>query len=475
MFSSRMSFYGRCGAVAGAIMLLASCGGGGGGGGGAGFLPIVAPAQTQTPETPLAPETPQPPVVATHTVGGTVTGLTGSLVLQNNAGDDLKLSADGKFTFATALAEGSAYEVSVRTQPLWQFCTVTQGSGKASADVGDVAVACSAAVAQVSTFAGSGATGSADGNGSAASFYLPFSVVVDKNGSLLVSDTATNLVRKISPSRDVTTFAGGGSSGASQDGNGTAASFWGLSGLALDAAGNAYAAEFSGNRIRKITPAADVTTLAGNGAIGSLDGHGTSATFNVPSSVATDAAGNIYVLEFFGAVVRKITPAGDVTTLAGSGTAGFADGTGSAASFGNAYGIATDAAGNVYVADSSNNRIRKITPGGVVTTLAGSGAIGAADGAGGSASFSAPGGLTVDSDGTLYVADTGNSLLRKITPAGVVSTIAGQPGVLGAQNGIGAAATFARPFGVAVDAGGTLYVADTFGNLIRKVTPVRAP
>jgi sugar lactone lactonase YvrE len=466
MFSSRVSFYGRCGAVAGAIVLLASCGGGGGSGGGAGFVPIVAPAQ---------PEIPQTPVVVTHTVGGTVTGLTGSLVLQNNAGDDLKLSANGKFTFATALTEGSAYEVSVRTQPLWQFCTVTQGSGKASADVGDVAVVCSAEVAQVSTFAGSGAIGSVNGNGTAASFYLPYSVVVDKSGSLLVSDTATNLVRKISPAGDVTTFAGGGSSGTSQDGNGTAASFSGLSCLALDSTGNAYAAEFGGNRIRKITPAADVSTFAGSGAIGSLDGHGTSATFNTPSSVATDADGNIYVLEFVGAVVRKITPARDVTTLAGSGTAGFADGTGTAASFGQAYGIATDAAGNVYVADTGNNRIRKITPGGVVMTLAGSGQIGATDGAGSSASFSRPGGLAVDSDGTLYVADTGNSLLRKITPAGVVSTLAGQPGVLGAQNGIGTAATFKQPYGVTVDAAGNLYVADTFNNLIRKVTPVRAP
>lgn len=468
MFSSRVSFYGRCGAVAGAIVLLASCGGGGGGGG-AGFLPIVAPAQPQTPETP------QTPVVVTHTVGGTVAGLTGSLVLQNNAGDDLKLSANGKFTFTTALAEGSAYEVSVRTQPLWQFCTVTKGSGKASADVGDVAVACSAAVAQVSTFAGSGATGSASGNGNAASFYLPYSVVVDKNGGLLVSDVGTNLVRKITPTGDVTTFAGGGSGGGSLDGNGTAASFGGLAGLALDAAGNAYATEVSGHRIRKITPAADVTTFAGSGVPSSIDGHGTSATFYGPASAATDAAGNIYVIELLGAVVRKITPAGDVTTLAGSGTSGFADGTGAAASFSQAYGIATDTTGNVYVADGGNNRIRKITPGGVVTTLAGSGGIGAADGAGNSASFYMPGGLTVDSDGTIYVADTGNSLLRRITPAGIVSTIAGQPGVLGAQDGIGAAATFRQPYGVTVDASGTLYVADTFGNLIRKVTPVRAP
>lgn len=465
MLSKRASSYGRCGAMAGVIVLLAACGGGGGGGG-AGFLPIVAPAQPQ-PEPP-------PPVVVTHTVGGTVTGLAGSLVLQNNAGDDLKLTADGKFSFATALTEGSAYEVSVRTQPLWQFCTVSKGSGKAAADVGDVAVACSAAVAQVSTLAGSGTTGSVNGNGTAASFYLPYSVVVDKSGHLLVSDTATNLVRKISPAGDVTTFAGN-AAGTSVDGNGLAASFQGLAGLALDATGNAYAAEFTGNRIRKITPAADVSTFAGSGTFSSLDGNGTSATFAYPASTAVDAAGNVYVVELAGAVVRRITPARDVITLAGSGTAGFVNGTGAAASFRQAYGIATDVAGNIYVADSGNNRIRKITPGGVVSTLAGTGQTGSADGPGDTATFYQPSGLTVDSEGNVYVADTRNSLLRKITPAGVVSTLAGQPGVLGSQNGIGAAATFKQPYGVTVDAAGNLYVADTFGNLIRKVTPVRAP
>lgn len=476
MFSSRLGSYGRCSAMAGAIVLLASCGGGGDGGGGA-FLPIVAPAQSQPQPEPQPEPQPQPPdtpAVVTHTVAGTVTGLTGSLVLQNNAGDDLKLSVDGKFTFATALTEGSAYEVSVRTQPLWQFCTVTKGSGKASADVGDVAVACSAAVAQVSTFAGSGTASSTDGNGSAASFSLPFGVVVGKDGSLLVSDALTSLVRKITPAADVTTFAGGGP-GSSQDGNGTAASFTGLAGLALDAAGNAYAAEFNGNRIRKITPAADVTTFAGSGTPSSTDGNGTSATFYAPSSVATDAAGNVYVAELFGAVIRKITPAGDVTTVAGSGAQGFSDGTGSAASFNRPYGIAVDSAGNIYVADSSNNRIRKITPDGVVTTLAGSASAGATDGTGNSASFNMPTGVAVDSDGNLYVADMNNSLLRRVTPAGVVTTLAGQAGVTGSQNGIGAAATFKQPFGVAVDAGGTLYVADTFGNLIRKVVPVPAP
>src|SRR5690606_2803076 len=134
-----------------------------------------------------------------------------------------------------------------------------------------------------------------------------------------------------------------------------------------------------------------------------------------------------------------------------------------------------DTAGNFYAADSRNNRIRKITPDGVVTTFAGSGTSGSADGPGDTASFNAPGGVALDGDGNVYVADTGNNLLRRITRAGVVSTLAGQAGATGAQNGIGSAARFKQPYGVVVDADGIVYVADTFNNLIRKVVPVQAP
>lgn len=467
MFLNRVSSCGRRGAVAGAIVLLASCGGGGGGGGGTGFVPFV-------PSVPPA-QTPEPPVVVKHTVGGTVSGLAGSVVLQNNAGDDLKLTADGKFTFATAIAEGSAYEVSVRTQPLWQFCTVTKGSGKVSADVADVAVACSAAQAQVSVFAGSGAAGSAVGAGTAASFSLPYGIVFDKDRNLFVSDVQTGLLRKITPAGETTTIAGGGSFNGPVDGNGPAAYFDGLGGIALDADGNIYATELSGNRIRKITPSADVTTFAGDGARRTLDGNGTSASFAGPAGLVRDAAGNIYVSEYYSHVIRKISPARDVTTIAGTpNLPGFADGTGTAALFSGLYSMAMDKDGNLYAADSRNNRIRKITPGGVVTTLAGSGTSGSADGPAGTASFNAPGGVALDSDGNVYVADTGNNLLRRITRAGVVSTLAGQAGMTGAQNGIGSAARFKQPYGVVVDADGTLYIADTFNNLIRKVTPVPA-
>lgn len=466
MFSKQLNFYVRCGAVAGAVALLASCGGGGGGG--SGFLPIVPPAQVQPP-----PETPAP-VVVTYKVGGAVSGLIGKLVLQNNAGNDLELTADGTFSFTTPVAKDGTYDVKVRTQPLWQFCAVTKGSGTVAADVADVTVACSAAVAQVSTLAGSGAIGSADGTGAAASFADPFGIVIDRNGVLIVSDVAGNRVRKVTANGDVTTFAGN-SSLISVDGNGTAASFNGLAGIGLAPSGDLYAAEFTGNRIRKVTPTADVTTFAGSGVAGTADGNGTAATFTGPGAMTVDSAGNIYVAELNTSLIRKITPAGDVATLAGSGSFGFADGTGAAASFARPYGIAADAAGNLFVADSDNNRIRKVTPGGVVTTFAGSGASGSADGAAGTASFLRPGGVAFDAAGNLYVADTGNSTLRKITPAGEVSTLAGQAGTMGSQNGIGAAATFSQPYGVTVGADGTVYVADTLGNLIRKVAPVQAP
>ncbi|WP_185993522.1 NHL repeat-containing protein [Variovorax sp. KBS0712] len=409
-----------------------------------------------------------------HSIGGTVTGLEGRLVLQNNAGDDLQLSADGKFTFATTLVEGSDYKVSIRTQPLWQVCTVTKDTGKASADVSDVTVACSAAAAKVETLAGTGTSGTADGKGTAASFDLPYGIALTKNGGLLVGDWSNNLLRKISPEADVTTFAGNGVL-ASVDGNGLNASFKDLTSFTVDATDTAFVADAQGHRIRKVTSTGDVTTVAGNGTNITADGNGTAATFNMPISVAVDAAGNLYVLEYVGGVVRKIDPALNVTTLAGSSPRGFANGTGTAAKFGRGYNMAIDASGNLYVADSENHRIRKITPTGVVTTFAGTGTPGATDGPGDSATFSDPRGIAVDADGNVYVADFGSSLLRRITPARVVSTLAGKEGRTGSQDGIGDAARFNQPQGLTINAAGTLYVADTYGQLIRKVTPVRVP
>ena len=265
----------------------------------------------------------------------------------------------------------------------------------------------------------------------------------------------------------VTTLAGSGVTGFA-DGTGTAAQFNYPSGVAIDSSGTVYVADFFNNRIRKITPAGVVTTLAGSGVAGFADGNGTAAQFFYPTGVAVDSSGTVYVADSYNHRIRKITPAGVVTTLAGSGVAGFADGTGTAAQFYNPQGVVVDSSGTMYVADSGNHRIRKITSAGVVTTLAGSGVAGFADGTGAAAQISGPAGVAVDSSGTVYVADTGDHRIRKITSAGVVTTLAGS-GAASFADGTGAAAQFNNPRGVAVDSSGTVYVGDYVNNRIRKI------
>ncbi|NEV95103.1 hypothetical protein G3567_13255, partial [Psychroflexus sp. YR1-1] len=206
------------------------------------------------------------------------------------------------------------------------------------------------------------------------------------------------------------------------DGTGSSAQFNYPIGVAVDASGTVYVADANNHRIRKITPAGAVSTLAGS-TYGFADGTGISAQFANPTGVAVDASGTVYVADQFNHRIRKITSAGVVSTLAGN-IRGFADGEGSSAQFNNPLGVTLDASGNVYVADGSNHRIRKITSARVVSTLAGS-IRGFADGEGNSAQFNYPTGVAVDASGTVYVTDYFNHRIRKITAAGVVSTLAG--------------------------------------------------
>jgi hypothetical protein len=216
-----------------------------------------------------------------------------------------------------------------------------------------------------------------------------------------------------------------------------------------------------------------VTTLAGlAGSKGETDGQGAAARFYDPQNLAVDGAGNVYVADGFGNVVRKVTPAGDTTTLAGSGTSGSADGTGTAAEFDDPTGITVDAAGNVFVADHGNDTIRMITPAGVVTTVAGyAQTSGSIDGTGASARFNGPAGVSVDSSGNLYVADANNDTIRKISPAGAVTTIAGLAGSQGNVDGLPADARFNTPGDVTVDNAGVVYVADSINSTVRRLVP----
>lgn len=319
----------------------------------------------------------------------------------------------------------------------------------------------------VSTFAGS-TSGYANGTGANAQFNEPYDVAVDANGNVLVADRENHRIRKISPEGEVSNFAGNGTQGFA-DGTGENAQFYFPEGIATDAAGNVYVADTFNNSIRKITPNGEVTTLAGSTDDGDIDGNGSSARFERPADIATDTQGNIYVADSFNNKIKKISPSGQVITLAGSGERGDADGPGSSAAFNTPSAVAVDLEGNIYVADRNNDKIKKITPDGNVSTFAGSGEEGEANGAANIAQFNTPNGIAVDTNGNVMVSDYGNNTVRVISVEMLVYNLAGG-GNFGEADGIGEAASFRRPRGLAFDASGTLYVADEENSRIRKIT-----
>jgi sugar lactone lactonase YvrE len=367
-----------------------------------------------------------------------------------------------------------------------------------------------------SVFAGSpGLQGTTDASGGAARFYFPTGLAVDGAGNLLVADQSNHTIRQIDASANVTTLAGVGGVLGDTDGPAAQAHFTLPIWVAVDGAGTIYLTD--GNaRIRRITGGV-VDSIAGTSvSIGASDGTGEAAQFSSQDGVAVDGAGNVIVADQFNRIIRKITPAGVVTTLAGAATkAGEDNGVGSAARFNGPAGVAADLAGNLYVADEDNSAIRKITPEGAVSTfadqasaglqgptgvavdragnvfvvdigstlrkitptgamtlVAGSASVnGSADGTGAGAQFWSPAGVTIDRTGTLYVADQGNNAVRKVTADGVVTTLAGAASTAGSTDGTGAAARFDDLTDVAADAAGNLYVADRDNHIIRKVTP----
>jgi len=278
-------------------------------------------------------------------------------------------------------------------------------------------------------------------------------------------EVAEDKVQQNSSNNEVQVSTLAGSTYGPADGLGAEAQFDKPCGVAVDAQGNVYVADAWNHKIRKVTPDGMVSTLAGS-TLGFADGPGESAQFNSPYGVAVDAQGNVYVADANNSKIRKITPDGMVSTLAGS-TQGFADGAGDTAQFDTPYGIAVDAQGIVYVADSNNNKIRKITPDGVVSTYAGNSRNESDENPVVLALFNSPLGVAVDAQGNVYVADSENHIISKITPEGELSLLAGS--TKGFADGSGNTAQLNTPYGIAVDADGTVYVADYWNHRIRVI------
>lgn len=321
------------------------------------------------------------------------------------------------------------------------------------------------------TLAGTpGQYGFTDGNGAGARFWEPNGIAVDAARNLYIADTSSNAIRKMTPDRTVTTIAGLSHNYGSADGPGATATFGNPLGVAVGLNGNLFVADTYNNTIRRIDVNGNVTTFAGAaGVVGSADGTALQARFFNPSSIAIDSAGNMFVADLGNHTIRRIDTSGNVTTIAGSpGLSGDADGVGASVRFNWPVSVAVDKEGGVYVGDSGNARVKRMwatSSGYRVVSLAGTGWGGYNDGPNGQ--FSGVQGIAVDGRGTVYVADTGNELIRTITPGGVVGTVGGQAQVQGSTDGVGPEARFHHPRGVAVTPDGDVYVTDTTNNTIR--------
>jgi sugar lactone lactonase YvrE len=308
------------------------------------------------------------------------------------------------------------------------------------------------------TLAGTGSLGFADGPGNSAKFHLPSGIAV-RNGEVFVADLINSRIRKIDTNGDVSTVAGNGQTG-SVDGPVASATLHYPKGLAIDGVGDLYLSDSGSNKIRKITTAGVVSTLAGTGTAGSDDGPGASATFNGVSGVAVDTLGRVYVADAGNRKIRMIDTSGEVTTLAGSGSSGSNDGPAASATFTTPQwlSVKTDNQGatTVYVTDRDIHKVRKISPAGIVSTTAGTGSAGFADGPAGTATFDFPTGIVATNFGELYVADANNDRIRLLgTGGGYTSTFVGAP-------------LMENPTGVAEDASGNAYIAESGNNRILK-------
>ncbi|MFE3375989.1 NHL domain-containing protein [Streptomyces anulatus] len=335
---------------------------------------------------------------------------------------------------------------------------------------------------EISTVAGTGVAGFKGDNEPAVAAQLnrPYGIAVDSAGSVYFSDHSNHRIRRITTDGKINTVAGAAAGFRGDAGPAVSAQLNGPREVAVDRAGAVYVADSSNHRVRKITADGQISTVAGSGVAG-FSGDGgpaTAARLNLPMGVAVDSAGALYVCDYHNQRVRKITANGQISTVAGSGVAGFAGDGGPAviAQLRNPYAVVVNSDGELFIADSSNHRVRKITADGQISTVAGTGSAGYGgdDGPATSAKLNTPLGVVVDSTGILYISDYQNHRVRKVTPEGQISTIAGKGTAgFGGDDGPAASAQLNNPLGLAVDCVDTLYIADYSNHRVRKIASER--
>ena len=314
--------------------------------------------------------------------------------------------------------------------------------------------------------------GSTDGTNTTARFNDPAGLALAADGTIFVADNQNHAIRRIGTNGVVTTLAGLLGTPGSADGSTSAARFDSPTGLALGADGALYVSDTGNHIIRCVTLSGVVTTLAGSASNADFaDGPAASARFNQPLGLAVAPDGTVFVADSGNHLIRIIATNGTVSVLAGNPeTFGSADGTGTNAFFNNPVGLALASDGSLFVSDANNFTIRKVTAAGVVTTLAGAaGQDGSADGPASTARFGKPAELALAPNGTLYIADAAHHTIRRLTPDGRVSTIAGLVGADGAADGANGLARFFNPYGLAIAARGHLVVADTYNQTVREL------